>query len=167
MNVKMKAIKATANFRGMRNVFTQGMTDLGEDRLPLFGRGIVKDWDGQPVFVSNTKRKNGNIHTHCKPVGQYAEKWMWVNDGTKPHRIEAKGAGGLYFRTGYQPKTKPNTPSFVGPGISTGDTVGPVKAVNHPGSEPRNFEVNWIKWAREWWPDEAYKLIKAGLRGAR
>jgi len=148
----------------MAKIFANGMAGLGKKKLPVWARGLVKNWNGQPVFQSTTKIVGGALVVHCKPTGPNAQKWIWVSQGTKPHTIKPKNSPVLIFSTGYQPKTKPGN-FFAGPGLSEGPTVV-ARSVNHPGTEPRNFEKKWIEWVKAWWPDEARALIKKGLRAA-
>lgn len=69
---------------------------------------------------------------------------VWVDDGTKPHKIRPKtlgpGFGGfLHFQTGHIAKTKPGQIAS-GPGARFGPFVL-AKEVDHPGTDPRDISI--------------------------
>lgn len=85
-------------------------------------------------------------------------KWVWIDEGTKPHKIKAKNVPLLKFRSGFSSKTFPNRiASFLG------GSFGPFvskKEVNHPGTEPRNFTKIVVKRRRK-------KFINSMIKAAQ
>ena len=70
-------------------------------------------------------------------------KWVWIDQGTRAHRIRAKKAPFLAFRSGFKPKTMPNKITSF-PGKSFGSWVFK-KEVRHPGTKPRSFTIIVVK----------------------
>lgn len=66
-----------------------------------------------------------------------SEPFTFVDQGTKPHIIEAKNAPSLAFQTGFVPKTRPGRLA-AGPGARFGTLTRPQR-VQHPGSEARDI----------------------------
>lgn len=100
---------------------------------------IVADWEHKPDFDSRTQIRSDIIITTVYPIGPNDKIWLFVDQGTKPHPIEAKNAPRLIFQTGYQAKTLAKPARTVSGG---GKATGPVvvaKKVQHPGSEAREF----------------------------
>jgi hypothetical protein len=111
---------------------------------------------GQRIGVNMTVREANRK----KPI------WKWVNEtGTKKHKIpkRPKRAGGLHFRTGYQPKTKPSPARFGGAGRATGPWRS-AKQVTHPGFPPRRFTEQILKDLR---PEFNRAVRNGGRRGLR
>lgn len=102
---------------------------------------IVADWDSDVGFQARNIIKPNYIAINVFPTGKDKKVWGWVNDGTSPHTIRAKNSPYLKFRSGYQPKTaaKPARYNLSGGGQATGQWNKKV-SVQHPGSQPRNFE---------------------------
>ncbi len=99
-----------------------------------YGR-IVKTWLGdKPTFPIKTTIKNDNLITSIIASGGFgAQKMVFLDDGTKPHKIKVKNAPKLIFQTGYKRKTKARTI-----GSTSGGSFGPTVAaleVDHPGTE--------------------------------
>lgn len=93
----------------------------------------TKTWKHKPNFVIRGNKYSRHIYTT-------SEIYLWVNGGTKAHKIRAKTTGGLRFQTGYKAK------SIVGKIMSrAGGSFGPYAnpppmEVNHPGTKARNFD---------------------------
>jgi hypothetical protein len=77
------------------------------------------------------------------------DKWIWLNDGTKPHPIAAKNVPNLIFRDGrgFKPKTKVKTFSS-GPGANVGKWIKK-PAVKHPGIEARDWTGEIVRKRRK------------------
>lgn len=131
---------------------------------------VVADWSSstRPTFKASTvvtaQRMGVNITVkeadHKKPI------WKWVNrTGTKAHKIpkQPKRAGDLRYRTGYQPRTRPNPPRHGGAGKATGPWRS-AKQVNHPGFPPRKFGEQILKDLR---PAYNRAVRNGGRRGMR
>lgn len=75
------------------------------------------------------------------------KKWMWIDEGTKRHRIKPKKAKYLRFTVPSSPKTQPRV---IGSGTgSKGNKVIFMgkKGVMHPGTKPRKWtEIITQKW---------------------
>lgn len=102
---------------------------------------IVANWKNQPKFQTRKYIKADSIGMTVFPIGEAAEIYTYVDQGTKPHLITPVHAKLLRFKTGYLPKTLPN-PARVVIQPQGGQATGPevfAKVVHHPGSEARNF----------------------------
>jgi hypothetical protein len=108
--IKKEFEKTTATWKGAKPTFEIAIGLTGQDAIVLVGPA-------------------GN------PEG--AQKWLWLNDGTKPHVIQAKNVPNLVFRTNFKPKTKVKTFSSKSGSISPPWRATP--KVNHPGIEARDW----------------------------
>lgn len=70
-------------------------------------------------------------------IGTTDEVWGFVDEGTRPHIIEAKPGKVLRFGAGGKAKTTPGV-LVSGPG-SKGGAVVFRRRVKHPGTKPRDF----------------------------
>ncbi len=74
-----------------------------------------------------------------------AQKWVWLDEGTKPHPIVAKNAPNLVFRSGSGFTAKTSVGKFSSrAGTNTGSFLKK-KRVNHPGIEARNWTGLYVK----------------------
>lgn len=73
------------------------------------------------------------------------EVWGWVDEGTKPHVIEARPGKILRFGAGGKVKTTPGV--LVSGAGSRGNAVVFRRRVRHPGTKARNFSK---EIARRW-----------------
>ncbi len=102
----------------------------------------TRTWKGaKPTFQVEIGYRRGDVILLIGPGGDKkgAEKWGYLNYGTKPHSIQAKNAPMLVFRggSGFKPKTKVGTFNS-GPGANTGPWMSKFK-VQHPGIEARDW----------------------------
>lgn len=90
------------------------------------------------------------------------EVYSWVNNGTKPHVIVPRRAARLVFAAGgFRAKTSPGKiKSRQG---SKGKGIVFAKRVQHPGTEPRNFDKEiQSKWEKEF-PAIAQRAIDSAI----
>ncbi len=120
-------------------------------------------WKGEkPKFevLIGVERPPGSVTVLVGPTGteKAVLKWVWNDQGTRPHVIRAKNVPRLIFKTGYSAKTKPG---FFGsfPGGSFGPTVSKFQ-VNHPGTEARGWSELIVKRRRK-------KFTQAMIKAAR
>jgi hypothetical protein len=133
------------------------------------GREIQKDFEAtQSSWKPEDKAKFDNLislrggPTVVVAPSDNADVWTMVNDGTPPHPIplEPKQDGFLIFQTGYNAKTKPGVIGSV-----QGGKFGPKirkKQVNHPGTEPRNFD----KVIQQKWTPLFKRMMEEAMRSA-
>ena len=102
---------------------------------------ITKTWTGdKPTFPIETIIKNDDLITSIIASGGFgAQKMVWLDDGTKPHKIKIKSAPKLIFQAGYKRKTKAKTIGSISGG-SFGPTVAALE-VDHPGTEANEFSL--------------------------
>lgn len=129
---------------------------------------VVKDWEHQPEFKARLVFKPTEIALFVFPAGEHKMIWIYVDKGTRPHKIRAKNAPRLAFMVGggYVPKTmaKPAR-TVVGGGFVKPPThlVRPME-VDHPGSEGRGFTE---QIAKEMQPAFKAEIDAAFKRAAR
>lgn len=111
----------------------QGALNQAMIETKLRFENTTRTWETPVEF---TARK---INAETAVVGTDNQIYVYVNDGTEPHEIRPRSPGGtLAFQTGYQAKTQPNV-AFSQGGGAFGDYVH-AKAVQHPGTEARDFD---------------------------
>lgn len=118
--VKKEFEKTTATWQGAKPTFEIAIGLTGQDAIVLIG-----------------------------PAGstEGAQKWVWLDKGTKPHTIQAKNVPNLAFRVNFKPKTKVKTFSS-----SAGSIAPPwvnTPKVNHPGIEARDWTGEIAKRRRK------------------
>jgi hypothetical protein len=122
---------------------------------------VVADWTNKPRFFGRRNNRLDSISMLVHPGGnaRAVEIYGFVTLRTRPHRIE--GNPTLFFPGGpYEAKTQPGG-GYGGPGIAPGPTVA-ARSVQHPGTEPRNFEA---KIAKEY-ESEFERVMEAAFRRA-
>lgn len=105
---------------------------------------IVADWEHKPDFGTKKYITAEQIAVSIFPIGENAKIWTFVDQGTKPHKIAAKNAPNLVFQWGgpgsYVSKTLARPARTVrGGGYVKNPTLQVRKAVNHPGTQAREF----------------------------
>ena len=134
-----------------------------EKKMRSYGYRTIKGWKSRVGFKVSTRLTRGSIRTTAEPTGPFAWLWDMLDAGTKKHIIRPVKAKALRFQGGkYTPKTQPGG-QYGGPGTSSGGTVY-AQVVHHPGTKPRRFRQEWIRWAREWYPDEIQSIVNATVR---
>lgn len=102
---------------------------------------IVADWQKKPNFEARKFVTRDSLSLTVFPTGEYADIWRYVDQGTKPHPIEAQAGPFLIFPKGpYEPKTLAKPARTVSGGGSYADTsLRKIRQVMHPGVEAREF----------------------------
>jgi hypothetical protein len=118
--IKKELEKTTATWKGAKPTFEIAIGLTGQDAIVLIGPA-------------------GN------PEG--AQKWVWLDEGTRPHVIRAKNAPNLVFQTGFTPKTKVKT--FSSSAGSSSPPWRATKQVKHPGIEARQWSKEIVKRRRK------------------
>lgn len=98
---------------------------------------ILKDFETATATWVNKPEFQVLMDSEYAIVGTDDEIFGYVDEGTRPHRIEPRYAKALRFNSLFVPKTKPNTLK-AGGGASSPPVVFS-QGVNHPGNEPRNI----------------------------
>ncbi len=126
-------------------------------------RKTTATWEGEkPKFevLIGIERPPGSVTVLVGPTGtdKAVNKWVWNDEGTRPHIIRAKNVPRLIFKTGFSAKTKPG---FFGsfPGGSFGPTVSKFQ-VNHPGTKARGWSELIVKRRRK-------RFTQAMIKAAR
>lgn len=93
----------------------------------------VSTWSNKPSPVIERPSD------HERVIGIDEQRWLWVNEGTRPHRITPRSPRGkLRFREGYRAKTSRGS-IRARQGGPTGGVVYS-KGVQHPGTQAREFD---------------------------
>jgi hypothetical protein len=117
--------------RNLPGVIDKATRDLVEDEaLPLFEK-TVRTWQRAPRFM--TRKAYHGYGVTVDPLFPFA----YVNQGTKPHVIEARNVPLLRFTVPSKAKTRPGViASYAG---SRGSQWVSKRRVQHPGIQARNF----------------------------
>ena len=114
----------------------------GPEVKKLF-RDTVYGWKNKPSFRQRLYRSMYKMSMTVWADDPNADQYQMVNYGTKPHEIRPRGNYPLRFKWGGYGSYKASS----SPGVikskrhyKTGPTVF-MKKVNHPGNEPRRFDI--------------------------
>ena len=124
---------------------------------------VTSDWQHKPDWKQQLKSKRATSELTVYPSGKNAKIWAWVSRGTKAHRIAARRAPLLAFRTNYSARTQPVGRYSVGSGRATGPLVF-ARTVNHPGNKARKFEEVISKKQSPWFYKTMDKAFKRGVK---
>jgi len=105
---------------------------------------VVADWKHKPGFASKKHIQFDSIAISVYPTGKHKDIWIFVDQGTKAHKIAAKNAPNLVFPWGgpgsYVSKTLAKPARTVrGGGYVKNPTMQFRKQVQHPGIQAREF----------------------------
>lgn len=157
------------NWAGIVEEVKQTMERETKPMLIEYHERITNEWDGEkPVFKARKVVNKDAIAVYVWATGgKGKDKWKWLTEGTKPHKIRPKKPGGvLAFPSGYTPRTRPGAGGqYKGPGKSSGDTVF-AKEVDHPGNKPRPFPKVIARWAKPKFVKQINNAIRRGIRRA-
>ena len=122
----------------VRSEVRKAMHNMGIKVKATF-RDITSNWkeENQPKYNFETKSLTHSIVLTVYISGN-VKVFDYVSRGTDPHVILPVNSPRLFFKTGYKAKTQPGS-LVSGAGGSSGPTVA-ARAVNHPGTAPREFE---------------------------
>lgn len=121
-------------------------------------QACVKTWNHKVEFEILKSLKGGPTVL----IGTDDEIFGYVNNGTPEHDIPASKPSGLFYKSGFKPKTQ------VGViGSRTGGKFGPVRGhgmiVHHPGIAARNFDKTIADLWRQKFKRLAEEAIKRGV----
>ncbi len=118
-----------------KDIINKNMQALAENAKSKF-ENITSSWKESVSFKEEHSSNKASVTTDNAVFG-------YVNSGTRPHKIIPGAAKMLQFKTGYRPKTTPNSLGVSSSSYSGATIVR--KSVNHPGSAPRNFDTEISK----------------------
>ena len=162
MGVSFKAKVKTPSVLKDPKKFKQQITKAAERTRNQIKRDFektTKNWKTEVDFEVKRKR-TGDTYTFTASTDN--EIYGYVNNGTRPHLIEAKNAPFLVFAYGGTPKTQPNVLKS-GKG-SRGTKWASKKSVKHPGTEARNFDTIIKDRFKVKWTDEANAVLRQYLQ---
>lgn len=132
---------------------------------------VVADWVTEIEFKARKFVTKKSITVNVFPAGENKMIWVYVTQGTRPHRIAPKRPGyPLRFKWGgpgsYKPRTTP-APSYGGPGKVAGGKTVRFAAVNHPGNKPRPFPAKIARDYKKTFSRDMNNAMRRGIRRAR
>ena len=144
--MRIVPIKASPfNIKGLKTNLRKTLRAEGKiDKRML--QETTATWKGtKPRFRVIEKVTPNELSVHVVPSGAGAQKWNWLEEGTRAHIISPRNRSGtLRFRTGGRPKTKIGKLKS-GRG-ARGKNWASAKQVRHPGTKPRLWrQVVWRK----------------------
>jgi len=156
MPVRLKPIKPNKKFLGdigaLEHAIESALDDTADFALDLHKK-TTTTWDTKVNFYIR-KTKFG------RSIGTRSNIWKYVDQGTRPHVIQARRAPNLKFRAGgFRAKTRPNTITSSG-GARGGNWVTK-RSVRHPGTAARNFSEAIGKRAEK----ELAKALRKKFKG--
>lgn len=139
MSGKFRAIKPKPiNNKAASKALADAAKKCGEFIRKDYDR-VTAGWNGErPVwkvtYVANQYQAIISVRL-ANPSAQGGKKWIWLDQGTKPHLIAGNPI--LAFQPGSAAGSKPGNLRTFG-GSRSGDTVF-ARQVQHPGIEPREW----------------------------
>lgn len=119
------------------------LIDTGNE-LKNWDELVVRDWADRPSFGIDIQMTPAFETVKVYPKGKHAKLWLFVDRGTKPHKIKARNKPLLKFQSGHSARTAPVAKANVGTGRKFGPWIA-TKEVNHPGSKARDFDKTFLK----------------------
>lgn len=166
MVAKWKAIKpGPYNQQAMSDALRKEMKGWGEEEaIPEFEK-VTTGWRGERPYWIQIYRAGGtwleNLIQPQEPDSPSAQKWKWLDLGTRPHVIAPKKEGGLLvFPSNYHAGSYPGVLGTV-PAHSGGKLIF-AKEVMHPGTEPRGWTEMLVKKLQ----DSYYERAQVGFEEA-
>lgn len=144
--------------------------------LQQTGKAIKVDFDSttatwkRKVDFDTTEKLGAGEPVMSVRVDTGNEVYAYVNDGTRPHVIQAGIYTGksdkraLAFPSSFKPKTTPGRIGS-GPGSSSGPTLF-APMVHHPGTEARKFDEAIVKERRPWFEKKVEQAMKSAARAS-
>lgn len=132
--ITFRAIRPTAfNLKALEAQIRQAQRDWMAEVSQEFLK-TTKNWEHKVVFVGRMAERGV---TTTIEVSTEDDIYRYVDEGTRPHRIRAKGAKVLAFPSSFIPKTRPG--SLISGKGKRGEVDTFRKEVQHPGTEARDF----------------------------
>ena len=126
---------------------------------------IVANWssESRPEWETKVKRTGDKLVLEIFSSGENEMIFQYVDKGTSRHPIAAANAPLLIFQMGYSAKTAYRGLGNVGTGTASGNLVK-TGAVDHPGSEARDFTGKIIEQYTDEFVDSMTAAMRRGLR---
>lgn len=117
-----------------------------EKEIRAYGPNLVRSyeqttagWKGEkPKFQPRVRVTPMELSVTIALIGEKGrQKWIYLDEGTRPHVIRPKNAKVLRFPANHRPGSFPNMLISL-----SGSRSGPdvfAKEVHHPGTKPRNW----------------------------
>jgi len=149
--ISVKAIPAkTLNIKAVRREVQKALDETGKVLQKEFAK-TTEAWEGaKPNFAVTTgaisTMGGGRAFVRCYPAGdeEGVEKWVRLDEGTKPHVIRPRNKKYLRFPwRGYKQSYDPGTVRYWLGSMSHRKlgTITSFNEVNHPGNEPRDWSI--------------------------
>lgn len=164
------------NDRAMMDTLEKELTDkVGKFMKDDVERMVTNNWKGEkPNWVVHTAVNPYRITVSVVPEpadSKGALKYLWLDEGTKPHPIRPVNAKVLAFPAAYSAGSSPGSPGerpMVFSGRSSGPTVF-AQEVMHPGIKARNWSAyfinNWSKTLRQMLDGIMIRVARASGHG--
>lgn len=145
-----------------RNAMFAMLTNTGRE-LRGKHQSVVARWKKKPRFSMATERTTQYMSVTVIPSGDGVKVWGYVEQGTRPHFIRPKVAGGfLRFRTAYHARTAAVAQYNKGDGKAHGKWVR-TQLVSHPGNKARKFGITFLAGLRPSLAVRTSQAIRLGL----
>ena len=147
--VRRPRLTGPAQYAAVRRQVRIGLEPLADEIIRRYLNPIVDNWRNKPIFKSQIRVGPKEISiwiriTNRKKIlnplygGTIGDLWKWINEGVKPHPIEARYKPYLVFQEGpYISKT--GVGWYGGPGTRVGPFRRVRKIERHPGFKGRDF----------------------------
>jgi len=143
--VKSIVPKSLSKIKNVRLAILNELRAEGREECKMLEQ-TTAHWHGdKPKFTQIISFAGGDASLLVGPGGSMtgSQKWVWLDEGTRPHDIKPRKARFLVFRTGYTAGSTPGT--FATRASSTSGEVARAKLVHHPGVKARGWSVLLLK----------------------
>jgi hypothetical protein len=126
----------------------------------------VQSWKDKPAIGKQSGSTAQAAYAWSGPEGdnQLVRRWVWLDEGTRPHFIRARRVSRLRFRTGYRAKTRPGWLGS-GPGGANGPWRAP-KRVRHRGTAPRRWSRTLAIKEQPFFDKRVQSAVERGMEKA-
>ena len=139
----------------------------GRDEVKIL-QPTTDNWRGEkPTFEAVIGLSSTEATLIVGPVGseKAVQKWVWLDEGTRPHPIVARRVPLLKFRTGYRASTTPG--SFRSRGAAVSGPWRSAKTVHHPGTVARGWSEMLQSRRKRPYRDRMLAATRRGMEKAK
>lgn len=153
-------IPLKVNMDALLKEFAKGLDDTRKVLYEDF-TSVTSTWNPPPRFRTKL-HAGGWWKDYSTEVWTTDQRYLWTDQGTKPHIIRPKNAKVLRFRRVFNAKSVPGRlKAYVG--ASSGRYLY-ANVVHHPGTKPRRFTELIEKRRQDWYTARMKQAVANAIK---